>query len=166
MVLLPTVFIAALEKNTYLLFKNSFNLHHHVCMTESFWNISVYAETKMAFNPPSMCTSIYLYCPLCFISMPQQFQKQSPCHGVQWQENLYKNILSYNKQKHWSKLNTQDRAAIGATIARCQESHSTRRHLPPQQATAAHSWSIIGFNLITAPGFSFPWNKLSCPLVA
>lgn len=29
----------------YLLFKNSFNLYHPVCMTESFRNVSVYAET-------------------------------------------------------------------------------------------------------------------------
>lgn len=45
MVLLPTVFIAALENNMCLLFKDSFNLYHLVCMTEPFRNIPVYAET-------------------------------------------------------------------------------------------------------------------------
>lgn len=44
-VLLPTVFTAAIEENMYLLFKNSFNLYHPVCMTETFRNISVYAES-------------------------------------------------------------------------------------------------------------------------
>jgi len=43
MVLFPTVFIAALEKNTHL-FKNNFNVYHLACMTESFRNIPNYAE--------------------------------------------------------------------------------------------------------------------------
>lgn len=45
MVLLPTAFIAASERNTYLLLKNSFNLYHLVCMTESLRDVSVDAET-------------------------------------------------------------------------------------------------------------------------
>lgn len=44
MVLLPTVFIPASERNTYLLLKNCFNLYHLVCMTESLRDVSVYAE--------------------------------------------------------------------------------------------------------------------------
>lgn len=45
MVLLPTVFIAALEKSMHLLFKISFDLYHLACMAESFTNIPVYADT-------------------------------------------------------------------------------------------------------------------------
>lgn len=171
MVLLPTVFIPASERNTYLLLKNCFNLYHLVCMTESLRDVSVYAESLQ------WLWIHFLFSALKALRVFQSTCASLACHN-HFRSKIPVTVCKGRKiciRTFWAAINKSteannvwDQPAIGAAIAMCWESHCTE-HPPPQQDPAAHSWSDIAFSLtaawVTASWFSIPWNKFSCTSV-
>lgn len=159
----------------YLLFKNSFNLYHRVCMTESFRNVSVYAETLkwlwICFLFSALKHHVYF-------NLLAPSSASLACHN-NFRNKIYVTVCNGRNcvRIFWATINKSSEATEqpGRSRHRChccqllQQPPCTAALFPSQHSSTqptSHCFEVHRSPIVTDPSFSFPWNKFSCLFMA